>query len=328
MTDISHRAKRLTRALRFVSGQSSYPESLQTTEIEIVLPEGPKTIPNPLFSYTFHPLPNWTFDSNWQGSASTLRQPEMLAQNYTEYQVELHTDHNPRYNETVPVNKTRLVRDPNAPSRNDVVAKNLDGNRRNIQLRVYNLLAFEHDYLKMSSEVQGPNNMENIHGTIHNTVGGVAHMWNLRYSAFDPIFWLHHSNVDRLFAIWEALNTNYSVPSWANKAQTFTMPAGIPTDGDTRKSHQIVPYHSITFSVPLHTQSLLHPKVRSSQHSPETLPQIRGRRLLDLQPSPQHNRNLRLHIPHPTNLDRNRHPHPPRKRSLQPQAKRTKHGRG
>ena len=25
------------------------------------------------------------------------------------------------------------------------------------------------------------------------------------YSAFDPVFWLHHTNVDRLFAIWQAI---------------------------------------------------------------------------------------------------------------------------
>jgi tyrosinase len=187
----------------------------------------------------------------------------MRAQNYTEYKVELHTEHNDatntttQYNETVPYTRTRKVRDPNAPSRHDVVAKNLDGNRQNIQSRVYNLLAFEHDYLKMSSEVQGPNNIENIHGTIHNTIGGVAHMWNLRYSAFDPIFWLHHCNVDRLFAIWENLNSNYSIPSWSNKAQTFTMPSGIPTDADTRKENHLIPpqlktYIAITALKPFH----------------------------------------------------------------------------
>jgi hypothetical protein len=171
----------------------------------------------------------------------------MRAENYTDYKTELQTTHDDATNTTIQTNKTvpftatRMVRNPKAPSRNDVVAKNLDGNRQNIQLRVYNLLAFEHDYLKMSSEVQGPNNIENIHGTIHNTVGGNAHMWNLRYSAFDPIFWLHHSNVDRLFAIWEALNPTYSVPSYTNKAQTFTMPAGVATDGDTRKSNSSSP---------------------------------------------------------------------------------------
>ena len=27
----------------------------------------------------------------------------------------------------------------------------------------------------------------------------------LDYSAFDPIFWLHHTNIDRLFSIWQAI---------------------------------------------------------------------------------------------------------------------------
>ncbi|KAB8076141.1 common central domain of tyrosinase-domain-containing protein [Aspergillus leporis] len=36
--------------------------------------------------------------------------------------------------------------------------------------------------------------------------GGEGHMANVPVEAFDPIFWLHHCNVDRLFAIWQYLN--------------------------------------------------------------------------------------------------------------------------
>ncbi|KAF2687949.1 Di-copper centre-containing protein [Lentithecium fluviatile CBS 122367] len=117
-----------------------------------------------------------------------------------------------------------MVRDRNAPSRNGVVARNLNKIRQNIQNRV---------------EVQGPNNIENIHRTIHNTSGGNGHMWNLRYSAFDLIFWLHHSNEDSLFAVWEALDANYSVPRYSNTAQAFTMSANTATGGDT----PLKPFH-------------------------------------------------------------------------------------
>jgi tyrosinase len=162
---------------------------------------------------------------------------------HTEYRTENRTGHNDTtgmnfsWNETIPYNITRMVRDPNPPSRNDAVGRNLDNNRKNLQMRVYNMLAFEHDYLPISSEVQGPNNIESIHGTIHSTVGGEeGNFYIVYYSAFDPIFWLHHGNVDRLFSIWEALNPNYTVPSFSNAAQTFTMPANVATDGNTRKS--------------------------------------------------------------------------------------------
>jgi tyrosinase len=35
--------------------------------------------------------------------------------------------------------------------------------------------------------------IEDLHGSIHFAVGGqMGHMSQLQYSAFDPIFWLHH----------------------------------------------------------------------------------------------------------------------------------------
>ena len=46
-------------------------------------------------------------------------------------------------------------------------------------------------------------------------------------SPLDPIFWLHHCNIDRLWASWAALHSN-AVPSqalWGNhKLSTFYDP--------------------------------------------------------------------------------------------------------
>ncbi|KAF1925295.1 tyrosinase [Didymella exigua CBS 183.55] len=39
--------------------------------------------------------------------------------------------------------------------------------------------------------------IEQVHG---------GHMWPLEYSSYEPLFWLHHANVDRLFALWQAQN--------------------------------------------------------------------------------------------------------------------------
>ncbi|KZT39467.1 Di-copper centre-containing protein [Sistotremastrum suecicum HHB10207 ss-3] len=54
---------------------------------------------------------------------------------------------------------------------------------------------------------------EDIHNNIHNWVGGAGlgnndggHMCDIAVAAFDPIFWLHHCNIDRQFAIWQTLN--------------------------------------------------------------------------------------------------------------------------
>lgn len=45
-------------------------------------------------------------------------------------------------------------------------------------------------------------NLENIHNLVHIQVGG--DMVDIATSAFDPIFWFHHCNVDRLMAIYQA----------------------------------------------------------------------------------------------------------------------------
>ncbi|KZS89025.1 Di-copper centre-containing protein [Sistotremastrum niveocremeum HHB9708] len=59
--------------------------------------------------------------------------------------------------------------------------------------------------------------LEFVHNNIHNWVGGGGeqgspyghgHMTEVPVAALDPIFWLHHCNVDRQFAIWQALNPN------------------------------------------------------------------------------------------------------------------------
>ncbi|PKX95965.1 tyrosinase [Aspergillus novofumigatus IBT 16806] len=54
--------------------------------------------------------------------------------------------------------------------------------------------------------------LEEIHNHIHLWTGGSSglqgHMANVPVAAFDPVFWLHHCNVDRLFAIWQFLNAD------------------------------------------------------------------------------------------------------------------------
>jgi tyrosinase len=46
--------------------------------------------------------------------------------------------------------------------------------------------------------------LESIHDTIHVDVGGRGHMGDPAVAAFDPIFWMHHCQVDRLLALWQA----------------------------------------------------------------------------------------------------------------------------
>lgn len=63
-----------------------------------------------------------------------------------------------------------------------------------------------------------------IHDAVHVAVGGDGgHMSYPDVSAFDPIFFLHHCNVDRLFAIWQALHPNSWIPDdGVDQEGTFT----------------------------------------------------------------------------------------------------------
>ncbi len=66
------------------------------------------------------------------------------------------------------------------------------------------------------------------HDPIHGLVGGV--MQRIATSAGDPIFWAHHSNIDRLWNRWLALgNTNPTDPSFLNREFTFVGPDGRET---------------------------------------------------------------------------------------------------
>ena len=48
---------------------------------------------------------------------------------------------------------------------------------------------------------------EILHNAVHEMVGGTKQfgMSTLGYSAFDPFFMVHHSSVDRIWTIWQAL---------------------------------------------------------------------------------------------------------------------------
>ncbi|KAJ5253116.1 hypothetical protein N7489_003526 [Penicillium chrysogenum] len=79
---------------------------------------------------------------------------------------------------------------------------------------VYRLLTVPMDYTTFAStnptskdqNVDEDLNIEYTHNNIHGWTGAAGHMGNVPVASFDPLFFLHHCNIDRLFAIWQALN--------------------------------------------------------------------------------------------------------------------------
>lgn len=79
------------------------------------------------------------------------------------------------------------------------------------------------------------------HNYIHRFVGGDMATF---LSPLDPIFWLHHCNVDRLWAMWNEQHGNTNDAGWLNFefAANFVDPQGNPVDvrvSDTLSTFQL-----------------------------------------------------------------------------------------
>lgn len=73
------------------------------------------------------------------------------------------------------------------------------------------------NYFSTQSSMNGP------HGSVHVTIGG--NMGSVSSAATDPVFWLHHAQVDRLWNTWLAQGGTRTSPvgdtTWRNTTYTF-----------------------------------------------------------------------------------------------------------
>ncbi len=61
-----------------------------------------------------------------------------------------------------------------------------------------------------------------LHGNVHVGIGTNLNMASVPWAANDPIFWMHHCNIDRLWASWNAAGrANPSTPAYLNQTYTF-----------------------------------------------------------------------------------------------------------
>ncbi|TVY38862.1 Tyrosinase [Lachnellula subtilissima] len=193
-------------------GSSVLPHIVQDSpSMSVDGPAGTQMIANPLFTYQFKPVDPKAFIYS---PVSTLKYPN---------------------------NNTA-----SAYSQNELVARQLDNNAATFRSRLYNLFGAYHNYSTFSNTGWYPDNtdadydsIEGVHDQIHALVGSGGHMSVTDYSAFDPLFMLHHANIDRLFAMWQVINPDsYVVPTPAT-ADTYNFKAG-----DTLDSQSILtPFH-------------------------------------------------------------------------------------
>ncbi|KAI0482999.1 hypothetical protein GGR56DRAFT_219398 [Xylariaceae sp. FL0804] len=193
-------------------GDSVLPLSVGgSSNVTVSGPNGVQLIANPLYSYSFKPLINTTFPSA----------------PYDEW------------NETkrAPVPPTAA----NAVSNSTAVLQGFDSILPSLQQRIYNLFSNYGNYTDFSNEAWIPYNnngtydsLESVHDTVHIVGGGGwGHMAIIDYSSYDPMFFLHHANVDRLFTMWQAIYNGTWVTPTAAVYSTHTMGMGSIQDAQT-----------------------------------------------------------------------------------------------
>lgn len=79
-----------------------------------------------------------------------------------------------------------------------------------------------------------------LHGIVHTGVGDRTNMGNVPTAAGDPIFWLHHCNIDRLWAAWnKGGGINPATP--AKFAFAAPDPAGTVVEFDAKDMGDVTP---------------------------------------------------------------------------------------
>ncbi|KAK0622707.1 hypothetical protein B0T14DRAFT_494314 [Immersiella caudata] len=157
-----------------------------TTEpsITITTPSGPSTFPNPLYSYPFQTFP--------------FTDPDFLDRDLTDY----------------PATKRCINMTLGPPGVNDfALSQNyLRDQSSSVRNNVYKTFTQATNFIDMASTSgSGGRSFENPHNSVHQSIGGgriggmSGHIKPTEWAAFDPIFWLHHANVDRQFAMWQAI---------------------------------------------------------------------------------------------------------------------------
>ncbi|KAI0297681.1 tyrosinase [Russula brevipes] len=176
-------------------------EVISLQNVNITTPDGRTTsVPNPLYQYTFNPI-DPSFPSPYRSWRTTVRHPNSSGT----------TD-------------PRGLRADLASIQGDLTSS------------TYNLLFRVGTWPAFSNHTPGDggsssNSLEAVHDEIHGYIGG--HMGSPSVAGFDPIFFLHHCNVDRLLSLWSALHPGVWVTRGEAELGTFTIPSNATIDVNT-----------------------------------------------------------------------------------------------
>lgn len=128
-------------------------------------------------------------------------------------------------------NWNHTIRDPenafvaNATSRNDEVNKRLGKQQPNLRDMLYKLLTTYQPFNQVSNKANGGSigNFETLHDGLHTAFGIGSNMGIVEASAFDPIFWFHHCNMDRIVAMYQSRYPDTWIEDAKQAMGTFTV---------------------------------------------------------------------------------------------------------
>ncbi|KAF5642479.1 tyrosinase precursor (monophenol monooxygenase) [Fusarium tjaetaba] len=155
------------------------------------------SMPNPFFQFEFSPQqlekisvdndPKTTIKEQFKKILMTIRHGGSNADAMAEMNKQLNKDRESRVSMCLALMEDEIYRNFRTFSTNAVFPKPNE---------------------KPKATLERPSgSIEDFHGAYHVTIGSKnGHMGSIASAAFDPIFWMHHCQIDRLFAIWQAAN--------------------------------------------------------------------------------------------------------------------------
>lgn len=134
-----------------------------------------------------------------------------------------------------------------------------------------------------------------LHGNVHVLTGNTVNMGDVPWAAYDPVFWLHHCNIDRLWASWNAAGRrNPSDSAFLNKTFVFADANGnrvVAKISDfldiARLNYKYDRLEPVTNTCPAVSPTAAAPRRLVIQATPITLGKTPVRATLAAPPSPQ-----------------------------------------
>ncbi|KIO18339.1 hypothetical protein M407DRAFT_225885 [Tulasnella calospora MUT 4182] len=160
---------------------------------------------HPYWDWALHPLPHKEFYDHRQFSQVTITLPDGTSEPVD----------NPLL--AYRVHSGKGPQPPTDPSIRTQHRTSIAFERKTLQRQfkrtrqdIATLLLEVHDWFEFGTQAarsgSSTNSLEALHGTLHVRIGDGGHINIESSAAFDPIFWLHHCNVDRVVALWQAIN--------------------------------------------------------------------------------------------------------------------------